>query len=303
MRQHPSLTRLVFLGVLACTFTRASLMAQSNANDVSNTLWYKAPAREWEEALPLGNGRLGAMVWGGIERGKISLNEETIWAATKYPWTTLSSEYVRVNQRKRPLALEGKYDQVRKVTGRNAGLPHDATITQKTVEGGFRGEIYNPLADLYLHFGSTESIPRDYRRELDLETAVSTVRYTLEGVAYKRETFTRFPDQVIVVRVSADQPGKISFTSRMHRRENTDGDEYRWHPSVEPRFLKDLPPPVQPVVTVLGSDHFSFNGATAPASVHLSPPRPTAGGAKSAMPRRRSSSRPPQTPFAHSMLL
>ena len=303
MRQHPPLTRLVFLALLACTLTGISARAQTPAKEGSNTLWYKSPAREWEEALPLGNGRLGAMVWGGIEREKISLNEETIWAATKSPAPTLSSEYIHVNQRKRPLAIEGKYDQVRKVTVGNAGIPPDAVLTKKKIEGGFGGEIYNPLADLYLHFGSTESIPRDDRRELDLETAVSTVRYTLDGVADKRETFTRFPDQVIVVRISADQPGKISFTSRMHRRENTDGDEYRWHPSVEPRFCKDLPPPVQPVVTVLGSDHFSFIGATAPVSVHLSPPRPTAGGAKSAMPRRRSSSRPPQTPFTHSMLL
>jgi alpha-L-fucosidase 2 len=210
------------------------------------------------------------MVWGGIEREKISLNEETIWAASKSPATTLSSEYVYVNQRKRQLAIEGKYDQVRKVTVANAGIPPDAVLTKKKIEGGFGGEIYNPLADLYLHFGSTESIPRDYRRELDLETAVSTVRYTLDGVAYKRETFTSFPDQVIVVRISADQPRKISFTSRMHRRENTDGDEYRWHPSVESRFFKDLPRPEQPVVTVLGPDHFSFNGATAPASIRFS---------------------------------
>ena len=72
------------------------------------------------------------------------------------------------------------------ITVENAGIPSDATITKKTVEGSFRGEIYNPLADLYLHFGSTESIPRDYRRELDLETAVSTVRYTIDGVTYKR---------------------------------------------------------------------------------------------------------------------
>ncbi len=264
------LTRLLPLGLLACTLMGIPASAQAPAKDSSNTLWYKSPAREWEEALPLGNGRLGAMVWGGIEREKISLNEETIWAATKSPETTLSSEFVHVNKRKRQLALEGKYDQVRKVTVENAGIPSDATITKKTVEGSFRGEIYNPLADLYLHFGSTESIPRDYRRELDLETAVSTVRYTIDGVAYRRETFTSFPDQVIVVRISADQPGKISFSSRMHRRENTDGDEYRWHPSVESRFFKDLPPPGQPVVTVLGPDHFSFNGATAPASVRFS---------------------------------
>jgi alpha-L-fucosidase 2 len=146
--------------------------------DDSKTLWYKAPAREWEEALPVGNGRLGAMVWGGIEREKISLNEETIWAATESPETTLSPELVYVNKRKRQLALEGKYDQVRKVTVANAGVPLDAKITRKMIEGTFGGEIYNPLADLYLHLGSTDSIPRGYRRELDPHTAVSTVRYT-----------------------------------------------------------------------------------------------------------------------------
>jgi alpha-L-fucosidase 2 len=265
-----SLTRLLPLSLLTCTLTVATAKAQAAADEASNTLWYTAPAREWEEALPLGNGRLGAMVWGGIEREKISLNEETIWAATKSSETTLSSEYVYVNQRKRQLAIEGKYDQVRKVTVKNAGIPADAKITRKEVGESYSSAIYNPLADLYLHFGSTEAIPRDYRRELDLNTAVSTVRYTIDNVIYTRETFTSFPDQVIVVRISANQPGKISFSSKMHRRQDTDGDEYRWDPSVEPRFRKNMPLPDQPVVTVLGPDHFSFNGATAPASVCFS---------------------------------
>ena len=249
----------------------AGSVSQAPAKDNSNILWYTNPAREWEEALPLGNGRLGAMVWGGVEREKISLNEETIWAASKSGPINLSSEYVYVNQRKRELALDGKYDQVRKVTVKDAEIPPDVKITRKSIEGKpFGGDIYNPLADLYLHFGSSDLPERDYRRELDLNSAVSTVSYTIDGVAYKRETFTSFPDQVIVVRISADQPGKVSFSSRMHRRENTEGDEYRWHPIVEPKWLDKLPLPGQPVVKVLGPDHFSFNGATAPASVHFS---------------------------------
>lgn len=248
----------------------ASTLASLAAEDASNKLWYKSPAREWEEALPLGNGRLGAMVWGGIEREKISLNEETIWAASKTPATTVSSEYVYVNQKKRQLALAGEYEEVRKVTVENAGIPADARITREKLGESYSGEIYNPLADLYLHFGSTEAIARDYRRELDLHTAVSTVRYTIDDVIYTRETFTSFPDQVIVVRISANQRGKISFSSKMHRRQDTAGDEYRWHPSVESRFFKQLPRPEQPVVTVLGADYFSFNGATAPASVNFS---------------------------------
>lgn len=270
MSRFPVRARLVCLGLLACTAASVPLSARTDAPEAANTLWYKTPAREWEEALPLGNGRLGAMVWGGIEREKISLNEETIWAASKSNDTTLSSEYVYVNRRKRQLALEGKYDQVRKVTVATAGVPTDAKITKRKIAGGFHGDIYNPLADLYLHFGSTDSIPRDYRRALDLNTAVSTVSYTIDGVKYKRETFTSFADQVIVVRLSADQPGKISFSSRMHRRQDTEGDEYRWHPKVESRFFKQLPRPDQPVVTVLGSDYLSFNGATAPASVNFS---------------------------------
>jgi alpha-L-fucosidase 2 len=78
MKSPSSLTRLLPLGLLACTLMGIPASAQAPAKDSSNTLWYKSPAREWEEALPLGNGRLGAMVWGGIEREKISLNEETI---------------------------------------------------------------------------------------------------------------------------------------------------------------------------------------------------------------------------------
>lgn len=262
--------RYLPLTLLTWVVTGLPALGQTASQDTSNTLWYNAPAREWEEALPLGNGRLGAMVWGGIDWEKISLNEETIWAASKSDPTTLSSEYAYVNQRKRQLAFEGKFDEVRKVTVANAEIPPGTKITKKTVEGVFRGEIYNPLADLYLHFGSSESPPRDYRRELNLNTAVSTVSYTADGVAYKRETFTSFPDQAIVIRISADQPGKVSFSSRMHRRENTAGDEYRWHPSVESRFFSQMPLPEQPVVTVLAPGHFSFNGATAPASIRFS---------------------------------
>jgi alpha-L-fucosidase 2 len=213
---------------------------------------------------------VGPPLWGGIEREQISFNEETIWAASKVEETTISSEYINVKRRKQQLALEGKYDQIRKVTPANAPVRTGMEIVKKKIKGGYRGDIYNPLADLYLHFGSTESIPRDYRRELNLNTAVSTVSYTVDGVVYKREAFTSFPDQVIVVRISTDQPGKISFSSKMHRRENTEGDEYRWHPGVESRFRDNMPLPQQPVVTVLGADHFSFNGSTAPASIHFS---------------------------------
>jgi alpha-L-fucosidase 2 len=156
------------------------------------------------------------------------------------------------------------------VTPANAPAPPGTEIVKKRVSGGSSGDIYNPLADLYLHFGSTDSVPIDYRRELNLHTAVSTVRYSVDGVSYRRETFTSFPDQVIVVRISADQPGKVSFSSRMHRRQDTEGDEYRWHPQVESRFFKQMPRPEQPVAKVLDAGHFSFNGSTAPASIHFS---------------------------------
>ena len=127
---HP-ISCVIFLSLIACTFAPSSSLAQMPAEDRSNTLWYKTPAREWEEALPLGNGRLGAMVWGGIEREQIGLNEETIWAASKVEETTISSEYVQVNRRKQQLALEGKYDQIRKVTPASAPIPPGTKIVKQ----------------------------------------------------------------------------------------------------------------------------------------------------------------------------
>jgi alpha-L-fucosidase 2 len=145
-------------------------------------LWYRYPAREWEEALPIGNGRIGGMIFGGIDRERISLNEESIWcgAATPKTATTLHQLVVKEQQR---LLFEGKHNEVENVTTASVQIPEGFEVRKELVKGTSRGRhIYKPLADLYLHFGSTRQIPTDYYRDLDLDRAVATVRYTVGDV-------------------------------------------------------------------------------------------------------------------------
>ncbi|WP_438446096.1 glycoside hydrolase family 95 protein [Gorillibacterium sp. sgz5001074] len=151
-------------------------------------LWYRQPASVWEEALPLGNGRLGAMVFGGIERERIQLNEDTLWSG--FPRDTANYEALRHLKRVREMIAGGRYAEAERI-----------------VEAHMVGEAvaaYQPLCDLIL---TQEGLPQtvDYVRELDLEEACARTRFrTSEGAAYVREMFISAPDQVLVIRVEAE---------------------------------------------------------------------------------------------------
>jgi alpha-L-fucosidase 2 len=229
-------------------------------------LWYNFPAREWEEALPLGNGRLGAMVYGGIDRECISLNEETIWGMdAKQHIADLNNRYLL--EEKRKLIFQGKYLEAQKLELKDIKIPDDKKLAKQAIKGMTSGaDTYEPLADLFLHFGSTESIPTDYRRELNLDSAVSTVTYKVDGVTYKREVFSSYPDQAIVIKLSADQLGKITFSSKVTRRTDVKDDMYRYDPGVEPRFIKDLGT-LPTTFKNIEKGYFSFGGGSFPEGV------------------------------------
>ena len=164
-------------------------------------LWYRQPARSWVEALPLGCGRLGAMVFGGIEKERIQLNEETIWVGFERD----------VNN---PIAL-ANLPEVRRLLF--AGQELAATeLGSKTLMGvPDKVQSYQPLGDVLLEMvaaGATQ-----YRRELDLDTAVATTTFVAGGVQYTREVFVSAPDQVIVVRLAANKPGQVSVRVRFER--------------------------------------------------------------------------------------
>lgn len=170
-------------------------------NDTSLKLWYPQPAAQWVEALPVGNGRLGAMVYGDPHNEVIQLNENTVYAGQ--PYRNDHSEAKEALPEVRKLIFEGKYDEAQQLAN------------QKFFKGP-HGMPYQTLGNLKLQFQNQEPYT-DYYRELDIENAVVTTRYNQNGVSYETKTFSSFPDQVIVVRISADKPGAISFSATMDR--------------------------------------------------------------------------------------
>ena len=158
-------------------------------------LWYDKPAAVWTEALPLGNGRLGAMVFGtpGVEQ--IQLNEETIWAG-------------RPNNNANPNALE-YIPKVRELVFAGKYLEAQTLATEKVMAKTNSGMPYQTFGDLRISFpGHTRYT--DYYRELSLDSARTVVRYKVDGVTYRRETITSFTSQVVMVRLTADKPGMIT---------------------------------------------------------------------------------------------
>ena len=163
-------------------------------------LWYDKPATQWVEALPVGNGRLGAMVFGGVESERLQLNEGTLWAGGPYDPSSPDA-FIALPEARR-LIFEGKY-------GEAHGL-----IGAKMMAHPLKQMPYETLGDLKLSF-PREGDVTEYRRELDLDTAIARTTYTVDGVRFVREVFSSPVDQVIVVHLSADKPGRINFAAAL----------------------------------------------------------------------------------------
>jgi alpha-L-fucosidase 2 len=162
-----------------------------------HTLWYRQPAERWVEALPIGNGRLGAMVFGGVARERLALNEDTLWSGGPREWDNPGARDVLPEVRR--LIFTGEY--------------HQADALTQQMQGPYN-QSYLPLGDLHLTFAETTA-PSAYRRALDLDSAITSVSYTLGDATYTREVFASAPDQAIVVRLSCDQPGRLSFKATL----------------------------------------------------------------------------------------
>ena len=166
------------------------------------TLWYRRPAAKWEpEALPVGNGRLAAMVFGGITHERIQFNEESLWDG--FQRDTTNPEALAVLPEVRRLLFEGKNAEATRLADKMMGVPT-------------RIKSYQTFGDLILETPAPAAVS-EYRRELNLDTGVAGVGYSVEGVRFTREVFASVPDQVLVVRCQADRPGKINFTARLQR--------------------------------------------------------------------------------------
>ncbi|MCP4450039.1 MAG: glycoside hydrolase family 95 protein, partial [Planctomycetes bacterium] len=158
-------------------------------------LWYKQPAEKWEQALPLGNGRLGAMVFGTVATERFQLNEESLWAGE--PFDVYPEDYAANLKTLQQLVLAGRIAEAR-----TFGLDN---MTKSPTS--YRS--YEPLADLAIHMSHGDTVEA-YQRELDLETGVSQVTYRVKGVRFMREAFISAVDDVMVIRLSADKPGQVN---------------------------------------------------------------------------------------------
>jgi alpha-L-fucosidase 2 len=159
-------------------------------------LWYRRPATRWVEALPLGNGRLGAMVWGGIEHERLQLNEDTLYAGGPYEADT--SGALEALPEVRRLIFAGQYAQA------------EDLANARMMARPLKQMPYQPLADLVLDFRDVPDTT-DYRRELDLDTAITRTQFRTWKTAHTREAFVSPVDQCIVMRLSTDRPGGIDL--------------------------------------------------------------------------------------------
>ena len=181
-------------------FISLSVTGQDPDFNPYTLLWYASPAEAWEEALPVGNGRLGAMVFGNYGEERIQLNEETCWSGG--PYSTVvegGAEYLPQIQK---YLFEGEPLKAHKLFGRHLmGYPVEQ-------------QKYQSLANLHLFFPGQEEV-NGYHRWLDLETGITSVEYRVGDITYKREVLSSAPDQVIVVRLTASKPGSISFRAQL----------------------------------------------------------------------------------------
>ncbi len=179
--------------------------------DPSTTLWYESPAKIWEEALPVGNGRLGAMVFGGHSEERIQLNEETYWSGG--PYSTVVKGGHKALPEIQKMIFEGNPIGAHKLFGRELmGYPVEQ-------------QKYQSIGNLHLFYENEEEVT-GYKRWLDMETAITSVEYSAKGVKFKREVFSSAPDQVIVVRLTADKPGSISFMASLRGSRNAAHSNY-----------------------------------------------------------------------------
>jgi len=174
----------------------------SAQNEQYLKLWYTQPAKQWVEALPVGNGRLGAMVYGDPSKELIQLNENTVWAGS--PYRNDNPDAREALPEVRRLIFEGKYKEA-----------HDI-VNEKFISKISHGMPYQTMGNLRLTFPGHENF-QDYYRELDLTNAVVSSRYNLNGVKYETKIFSSFPDQILIIRISADKPGSLSFSASIDR--------------------------------------------------------------------------------------
>ncbi|MGN6369797.1 MAG: glycoside hydrolase family 95 protein [Phycisphaerae bacterium] len=180
--------------------TIASLTTTALAQQPSPQLWYNSPAAKWTDALPVGNGTIGAMIFGGVADEHIQFNEDTLW--TGHP-----HDYARADGYK-------YLPKIRELIFANQIPQAEDLIRRHFLSDPYRERAYQPFGDLTFHFDN-QNHPTNYRRELDLATAIHHVTYTDNNINYSRDVFVSHPDNVMFLHFTADKPGSISFSMKM----------------------------------------------------------------------------------------
>ena len=213
-------TTLLASALAAMAFGGISVAAEKPASKSEMVLWYKQAADpgKWEQALPLGNGRLGTMVFGGVDKERLLLNEDSIWSGWPEPGNDREGAFEAL-QAMRKILRQGEH-----ITNRDKGTEKWKLLEQFCSKHGYGKKdfgCYQTFCDVWITFGHDAKQATDYRRSLDPASAVADVSYTLGGTRYRRECFCSHPDQVMVARFSADRPGSVSFAlgvSSLHKK-------------------------------------------------------------------------------------
>jgi alpha-L-fucosidase 2 len=207
--------------IVAATFVAASSGSRHAAGPLSQPardasdpvvkIWYTHPADKWENALPVGNGRLGAMVFGKTDEEEIQINDDTYWSGGPYSTTVKGGSQALPEVRQ--AIFDGDLIRAHRLFGRHLmGYPVEQ-------------QKYQSIGKVVLKFGAAGPV-REYRHELDIDTAIATTSYEQGGVRYTREVFATPVDQVIVVRLTADRRGMISFTAQLRGERNQAHSNY-----------------------------------------------------------------------------
>ena len=248
MSQRTAALLLLFVSMVGVAAAKQKLRPTPESTPVRETapdwsrlcLWYRQPAKQWTEALPVGNGRLGAMVFGGAADERLQLNEETLWSGGPYDPTRAGASAALPEVRR--LVFEGRFLEAHNLFGRTLmGMP----VEQMK---------YQPLGNLVLTFPGHDQAS-DYRRQLDLDEAVARVSYRSGDTRFTRDVFVSPVDQVIVVRITADRPGAISFGVRLLGVRNDAHSNYGTD-----YFRMDAAPPDGLLLTGKSADYLGVQG-------------------------------------------
>jgi alpha-L-fucosidase 2 len=196
----------IILIIASSFFSLAPQFALPSSSDRANVLWYRQAAANWNEALPIGNGRLGAMVFGGVGSERIQLNEDSIWAGEKRDRN--NPEGARNLAEVRRLLFAGKVREAEQLA--------DKTM----IAVPKRMPPYQPLGDLLLRFSGQSQIS-EYIRELDIDSGLARVSFKSGDARFTREVFSSAVDQVIVIRLTSDRPGSLSFAATLTREQDS----------------------------------------------------------------------------------